>query len=163
MNVSRGRGIALATLVLLALAGCRQSRISDSEAIDVCALVTAGETQRIFGAATTAPAPAQAGFAGGCIWSFQAAGTAAHLTATVMTRASAEYLMTTPKGWFENPAVVGEAKANLGEPSEPKGLGFVARLYGTRLFARKGEIVILLYTDGGDAAQMEQVAQTLLN
>ena len=157
------RGVVLAAMVLLALAGCRQSRIRDAEAVDVCALMTSGETERIFGAASMAPAPAESGFAGGCIWSFQAAGTQAQLTARVMTRASAEYLMTTPKGWFENPVVVGEAKANLGEPSELKGLGFVARLYGTRLFVRKGEIVMILYTDHGEVAQMEQVARTLLN
>jgi hypothetical protein len=164
MNVSRIRSAALAALTLLTIAGCKQSRINDAEAIDVCQLVSSTEAERILGpAAVSAPAEREPGFAGSCTWSIQASDAPVRLSAQVMTRASASSLLTTPKNWFENPVRLGEAKASLGEPDKINGLGFVAWRYGTRLFARKGEVVVVVYSDRGGVVQMEPLAQTLFS
>jgi hypothetical protein len=164
MSVSRIRYVALTGLSLLALAGCRQSRVNDMESVDVCQLVTSVEAERVFGPLTEDPVTTNGGaFAGGCSWSFRPGATPASVSAYVMTRASAANLMTTPKGWFEDPVRLGDVKANLGEPNVINGLGYVAWLYGTTLFVRKGEIVIVLHTDHGEVAQMEKLAQTLLS
>jgi len=163
MDRGQSRYAALGIVVLLTVAGCRQSRIVDLETLDVCELVSPAETDRILGSAIAASTGPEGGFAGSCTWSFQAGGAAARLSAHVMTQASASNLLTTPKAWFENPVRLGDLKVNQGDPREIKGLGYVAWLYGTTLHVRKGEVVILLHTDHGDVEQMEQVAQTLLS
>lgn len=169
MALRKRNDVALArwtvgALALLALAGCRQSRIDDRDKLDICALVTAAEAERMFGPMAGDPlVTSEGGFAGACTWSFRAGAEPASVSAYVMTRTSAENVMTNPKDWFENPVRLGEAKANLGEPSDIKGLGYVARLYGNTLFVRKGEIVIVMHTDRGSSGQMEELAQTLLS
>lgn len=167
MNAISGRCIATALLSSLVLCGCNgKPRINnDVDTLDVCDLVTASEAERIIGSMTGAPAaaPHEPGFAGACAWQFNASDASARLSAWVMTKASASNLVTTPTRWFENKPRLGEAKATLGAPTRIRGVGDVAYLYGTTLFARQGETVLIVRTDRGDAAQVEDFARTLFS
>jgi hypothetical protein len=165
VNAISGPCIAIALLSAFVLCGCNgRPRINnDVDTFDVCELVTAAEAERIIGSTTAAEAPHEPGFAGACDWQFNANDAPARLSAWIMTKASASNLVTTPTRWFENEPRLGEAKANLGAPTRIRGVGDVAYLYGTRLFARQGETVLVLRTDRGDAAQIEDFARTLFS
>jgi hypothetical protein len=167
VNAISGRRIAIALVSAFVLCGCNgKPRINgEVDTLDVCEQVTAAEAERIIGSATGAPeaAPHEPGFAGACDWQFNANGTPAKLSAWVMTKASASNLATTPTRWFENEPRLGETKANLGAPARIRGVGDVAYLYGTTLFARQGETVLIVRTDRGNAAQIEDFARTLFS
>lgn len=167
MDAIFGRCIAIALLSAFVLCGCnRKPRINDDvDTLDVCGLVTAAEAERIIGLPTADPAtaPHEPGFAGGCDWQFNANDAPARLSAWVMTKASASNLVTTPTRWFENGSRLGEAKATLGAPTRIRDVGDVAYLYGTTLFARQDETVLIVRTDRGDAAQIEDFARTLFS
>lgn len=164
MNANSGHCLAMALLSAFVLCGCNgKPRINDAETLDVCEQVTAAEAERIIGSATGAAAPNEPGFAGGCDWQFSQNDAPARLSAWVMTKASASNLVTTPTRWFENEPRLGEAKANLGAPTRIRGVGDVAYLYGTTLFARQGETALIVRTDHGTAAQVEDFARTLFS
>ena len=165
MSAGRIRWIAVAALAMLAVSGCRKSRIHDSDTIDVCGLVGVAEAERVLGQAVGAPAANQKapGFAGGCTWSFNTATGIGRLSADVMTRESASNLVMTPRRWFEDPVRLADAKANLGTPAEIRRLGDIAYLYGSMLSVRQGETVILLHVDRGDGAPLEDFARILLS
>jgi len=167
VNTIPVRRIAIALLSALVLCGCNgKPRINgEIDSLDVCELVTAAEAERIIGSVTGAPAPApnDPGFAGGCDWQFNASDAPARLSAWVMTKASASNIVMTPSSWFENGPRLGEAKANLGTPTRIRGVGDVAYLYGTTLFARQGETVLIVRTDRGNVAQVEDFARTLFS
>ena len=167
MNANSGRCIAIALLSAFVLCGCNgKPRINgEVDTLDVCELVTATEAERILGSITGAPtaAPNDPGFAGGCDWQFNASDAPARLSAWVMTKASASNIVMTPTSWFENEPRLGEAQANLGAPTRIRGVGDRAYLYGTTLFARQGEAVLVVRTDRGNVAQVEDFAKTLFS
>jgi hypothetical protein len=167
VNAISERCIPIALLSAFILCGCNgKPRINnDVETLDVCEQVTAAEAERVLGSVTRAPTAGanEPGFAGGCDWQFNANDAPARLSAWVMTKASASNLVTTPTRWFENEPRLGEAKANLGAPTRIRGVGDVAYLYGTTLFARQGETVLIVRTDRGNAAQVEDFARTLFS
>ena len=161
------RSIMLVLIAAFAVCGCnRKPRINgELDTLDVCALVTTAEADRVIGPANNASTAAahEPGFAGACDWPFSRNEAPARLSAWVMTKASASNLVTTPTRWFNNETRLAEARANLGDPARIRGIGDAAFLYGTILFARQGETVLIVRTDRGDAAQIEDFARLLFS
>jgi hypothetical protein len=164
------------TCVLLLISACdmpKKSRFDEVAGVDVCALITNAEAEKILGPLKSAAAGTNygPGIAGECTWTFKAlsasgtTGGEATLYAMMTTHASSPHGPSL-KQFFDISQP--EIEASLGAtPWKMEDLGDRAFLYQTRrpdhseMWLLQSQTLFILRMIGGSAAQLEQFARAL--